>query len=396
MRPEPQPLGTPPDTDSAPPRATPLLGIGLPVYNGAAHLRTSIESLLAQDVADLELVIVDNASTDDTAAICAEYAVSDPRVRYLRNPENIGAARNFSRAFESSRGEFFMWGSDDDVWDPAFASRCIEALRERPEAVMCTSGIEFIGQHGEAMSSHTYKSIDTRHLKVDARVHELIIRNGWFGIYSVIRPEALRATRLALPLFGMDVILQLELLLYGEALALDETLFRYRLPETNKTADDYMSELDPARVDARPVAPWTELARTLLETVRLAELEPQMVAAMERDFVDTFALENTGWAWEIFSEQGVSHDLLYDYEKARDVIGAALGLWDPPMAQRHVGHAARAARRAARFVSRRMFPGIERRRSANTERARRLASIEYEQKWLRKNVDELNTPVERD
>jgi cellulose synthase/poly-beta-1,6-N-acetylglucosamine synthase-like glycosyltransferase len=66
----------------------------MPVYNGENYLAETVDSILAQTFADFELVISDNASTDATEAICRAYAARDRRIRYVRNPSNIGAARN--------------------------------------------------------------------------------------------------------------------------------------------------------------------------------------------------------------------------------------------------------------------------------------------------------------
>ena len=70
--------------------AVPRLSIGLPVYNGENFLAESIESLLGQSYEDFELIISDNASTDGTEDICRSYAQQDSRIRYIRQPHNIG------------------------------------------------------------------------------------------------------------------------------------------------------------------------------------------------------------------------------------------------------------------------------------------------------------------
>src|SRR3989442_12666378 len=87
-------------------RAT--MSIGLPVYNGDKYLRLALDSLLAQDYENFELIICDNASEDVSADICAQYARQDPRIRFHRNKTNIGAARNFNRVFQLSSGKYFM------------------------------------------------------------------------------------------------------------------------------------------------------------------------------------------------------------------------------------------------------------------------------------------------
>ena len=84
-------------SDVRPAPRAPRVTIGMPVYNGARTLRDAIDTILAQEFADFELVISDNASTDETEAICREYVAKDARVRYFRNPTNIGAIPNFNR-----------------------------------------------------------------------------------------------------------------------------------------------------------------------------------------------------------------------------------------------------------------------------------------------------------
>ena len=80
----------------------PLLSIGLPVHNGANFLAETLRSIASQTFTDFELIIADNASTDATASICLEFARLDPRVRYVRHPENVGAAANFNPGAGSS------------------------------------------------------------------------------------------------------------------------------------------------------------------------------------------------------------------------------------------------------------------------------------------------------
>jgi Glycosyltransferases involved in cell wall biogenesis len=71
----------------------PRVSVGLPVFNGEKYLAKALDSLLAQEYEDFELIISDNASTDETGRICEKYARQDGRIRYWRNPSNIGLAR---------------------------------------------------------------------------------------------------------------------------------------------------------------------------------------------------------------------------------------------------------------------------------------------------------------
>jgi glycosyltransferase involved in cell wall biosynthesis len=111
----------------------PLVSIGLPTYNRAASLRRSLASALGQTYPNLELIISDNASTDDTEAVCLEAARRDGRVKYLRQPSNQGAVKNYRAVLAEARGEYFMWLGDDDWLDDAYIARCAQALGENPD-----------------------------------------------------------------------------------------------------------------------------------------------------------------------------------------------------------------------------------------------------------------------
>src|SRR5262245_34703254 len=108
--------------------AAPLVSVALPVYNGENFIAEAIASVLAQSVTDLELIIQDNASTDRTREICAEFVARDPRVRYFRNPRNLGAAPNYNLAYKSASGRYFKWLAHDDRLLPDYFAATTRAL----------------------------------------------------------------------------------------------------------------------------------------------------------------------------------------------------------------------------------------------------------------------------
>jgi glycosyltransferase domain-containing protein len=114
----------------------PLVSIGLPTYNRAAKLRRAIDSALKQDYLHIELIISDNASTDDTQTLCCEAAKRDSRINYLRQPKNIGITKNFREVFNRGRGELFMWLADDDWLDSTYLSTCVEFLTSNPDYML--------------------------------------------------------------------------------------------------------------------------------------------------------------------------------------------------------------------------------------------------------------------
>ncbi|MGH9537954.1 MAG: glycosyltransferase family 2 protein, partial [Terriglobales bacterium] len=85
----------------------PRVSVGVPVRNGERFLVETLDSLLGQTYTGFELIISDNASTDNTEAICREYAARDPRVRYYRSPQDVGLANNYNSLFARAEGDYF-------------------------------------------------------------------------------------------------------------------------------------------------------------------------------------------------------------------------------------------------------------------------------------------------
>ena len=93
----------------------PSISIGLPVFNGERFLKKTIDSILSQTFFDFELIISDNASTDNTKNICQDYVIKDNRVRYFRRSQNNGFCDNYKFVLQRSNGIFFMWIAADDL-----------------------------------------------------------------------------------------------------------------------------------------------------------------------------------------------------------------------------------------------------------------------------------------
>lgn len=134
-------------------RADHRLTIGLPVYNGEATLAAALESLLAQTHADFELIVSDNASTDATEDIARSYARSDDRIRYVRQPVNLGATPNFGYVLRHARSPHFMWAAGDDEWLPGFVAANLRVLELRPDYVCSVSRVAFVDRDGRVVDA---------------------------------------------------------------------------------------------------------------------------------------------------------------------------------------------------------------------------------------------------
>jgi len=136
------------------PHIDPLVSVGIPVYNGAAYLRLAIESVLAQTWENLELIISDNASNDDTEGICREYQEKDRRITYIKNATNLGAGPNYDNCFHKSSGKYFKWLAHDDMIAPSFIEKSVGLLEKNPAAVLCFSLIREIDKNNNIIREY--------------------------------------------------------------------------------------------------------------------------------------------------------------------------------------------------------------------------------------------------
>jgi glycosyltransferase involved in cell wall biosynthesis len=114
--------------------STPLVSICIPTYNRADMVGKAIASALGQTYSNIEVIVVDNASTDNTEAIVAAF--SDNRLRYIRNSVNLGLFGNFNRCIEISGGKYIHILHSDDFIDPEFTRTCVRFLEEHPTIAM--------------------------------------------------------------------------------------------------------------------------------------------------------------------------------------------------------------------------------------------------------------------
>lgn len=130
-----------------------LISVGMPVRNSAGTVGRAIESILAQSHNEVEIIISDNCSTDETLQICLEFARLDPRVRVVSQSEDIGMLENFWHVLKEAEGEFFMWAAGDDVRPPD----CLVNLKAPLEG-----HLEVVATFGNALTFGNTLSLGTR------------------------------------------------------------------------------------------------------------------------------------------------------------------------------------------------------------------------------------------
>jgi glycosyltransferase involved in cell wall biosynthesis len=171
--------------------AVPRLTIGLPVYNGQNYVAESLEALLGQSFSDFELIISDNASTDGTGEICRRYEKEDSRVRYVRQPRNVGLAPNHNFLVEQARGELFKWASHDDLYARDLLKSCVQALDENPDVVLAHSWTAMIDGSGAVTEALEYP-LATASVRAPERFRSMLFDEGGDDDGGLMRTEILR------------------------------------------------------------------------------------------------------------------------------------------------------------------------------------------------------------
>lgn len=132
----------------------PRVSVVVPVYNNAATLPRTLDSLAAQDYANFHVVVVDDCSSDDSVAIAQQYAAKYPFISSIKNEHNLGLVGNYSLGYRFIEGEFAMLGGPDDTWSPNFLSTMIAEFEKHPEAAAGLSSVTSLFDDGEFTIYH--------------------------------------------------------------------------------------------------------------------------------------------------------------------------------------------------------------------------------------------------
>jgi len=216
------------EREKAPQSGGPRVSIGLPVYNGEPYLVEALDSILGQTFSDFELIICDNGSTDRTEEICRSYEARDPRVRYSRNPSNLGVFGNHAKVFSMATGEYYFWAADDDIRAPEFLEKTVAVLDAEPDVVICYSKIEVIDEKGSRVDA-VEQRVDCENEDPVERFRSLIRMDYRLEpIMGLHRTDPLRATGAHGLYPDSDRVLLAEMGLRGPFRRLPEVLFKRR------------------------------------------------------------------------------------------------------------------------------------------------------------------------
>lgn len=123
----------------------PLVSFCVPTYGRAAFIQQTLESALAQTIEDFEVVVVDDCSPDNTGEIVAR--ISDARVRYVRNAENLGVPENLNRSMSLARGQYLVLLEDHDLLEPTYLQETLRVMNRYPSVGFVATGLVVIDEH---------------------------------------------------------------------------------------------------------------------------------------------------------------------------------------------------------------------------------------------------------
>ncbi len=237
--------------------ASPPLTIGLPVYNGADHLASTVRSIESQTFTDYVVLISDNASVDGTEALCRDYAARDERVRYVRQDVNLGGAANFNYVATQAVTEFFKWASHDDLMEPIFLERTLAEMDRAPsDVILCYPRTTLI-DGDDLPIRHFDDGLDLREDTPHERLRHYLMNYEMSNpIFGIVRHALLMRTGLLGSYASADKVLMAEMSMVGSFREIPDRLFMRRYHEgmslkANVTPEEIAAWFDPNR--PRPV-----------------------------------------------------------------------------------------------------------------------------------------------
>ncbi len=230
--------------------------LALPVHNGARFLAETLADITSQSFEDLDIVVVDNASTDQTEAVARDCAARDTRVRYKRHPDFVDVVTNYNRCLQYCNSEFFKWCAADDRIAQTYVQHAVDVLDATSTIIGCYGETAMIASDGATLPSQRLV-LDLSDEAPSARFLKVISARPWIhGVdeqYGVFRSAAVRrAGGMSSHAYG-DRVLLARLALLGPMAKIGNVLFYNR--EHNDRSTRSGIRLRPGMVLTRRLSP---------------------------------------------------------------------------------------------------------------------------------------------
>lgn len=242
------------------PEPPPKISFAIPVRNGIKEIGQTLDSILAQDFANYEVVVCDNASDDGTQELLKSYAAKDSRIKLTLNPANIGQYANFNLAFSLCRGDYMRLIGMEDTIDPTYASTCAAVLDNRPDIISVSAFTRYIDNAGQV----SYTEYQGERLE-SPKPQRRFARALWFlledyryfdTMYNLTRRSAMNQTQYMRTVPVPDETLALQLALLGTFEHVHQCLStRYRDPAYYDNKRKLALQYNPKNPDIMHASP---------------------------------------------------------------------------------------------------------------------------------------------
>lgn len=219
----------------------PLVTIGIPVFNGEKLLKKRMESILNQTYQNFEIIISDNASTDNTSEICKEFLENNEKIHYFKQEKNFGYVNNFNYLIKEARGKYFTIAAVDDTWEKRFLEKNINVLENNKEIVGSIGIVKYFGNNENknepSKITRTLKKIarkqnvdiSEKHVqtvsgKFEQKVDKYLRFNQGSFVYGVYRRDAIQKNLILGPLAMWDLAFILNIIKFGDLHVINEVL----------------------------------------------------------------------------------------------------------------------------------------------------------------------------
>lgn len=224
------------------------------------YLRAAIESILSQTYSNIEFIIVDDCSTDDSLKVIESY--TDERIIVIKNEENLGITKSLNRALKIAKGEFIARMDADDISFPERFQKQIDFLNKNSEIIVCGTGVELFGDgadvHKEKFVCKVIPERDIFQILLLFGNHTNIIHPT-----AMFRAEALRKNNITYNenyRYAQDYRMWVECSRYGECKNVDEVLLKYRIHKKAVSSFDKNPQMECARDIMAEQLSWLELS----------------------------------------------------------------------------------------------------------------------------------------
>ena len=223
------------------PIARPLVSVGVPVFNAQRHLTAALDALMTQTYDNLEIIISDNNSSDDTAELCRHYAELDSRIKYIRQDENIGILANFQFVLNEADGKYFMWFAGDDECESSYIEELVGFMEQNVEYVTAGTDVKVVDDAGKLLRIEELSSVrkcrcHSEWPSVQKEFFRFYIDNRYLLIYGIHRTTYIKKCSLNFQgrlkyLTSLEIPFLAQMSSFGKMASICRTLKIYRSHE---------------------------------------------------------------------------------------------------------------------------------------------------------------------